>query len=238
MLSLQAKIRGKVGRKVKTLQEQGLVPAVLYGSEIESKNLSVKEGSFRRVYNETGGASMLELEFKDEGAKHLVLIKDFQVHPLTGKFIHVDFYQPVLSEKTEATVPIILEGEAPVVSEKNGVLIKNISEIRVRALPQKLPSEIVIDVKTLSDFNSNIFVKDLELPEGVEVLRDSEDAVVSVSAPKTAKQLEQELGETEEDLFVGEETVIESPSPKAAEDQGTASDEKVREDVKKEVKDG
>lgn len=213
MLTLLAQDRIIKGGENTTLRKKGLVPAVLYGPKIQAKNLFVDEGSFRKAYNETGGASMLELDFKDGEVKHFVLIKDFQMHPLSRKIMHVDFYQPILSEKTKADIPIILKGEALVVSEKGGTLIKNMSEIQVSALPQKLPSEIVIDVSGLSDFNSSITVKDLELPEGVEVLRDAEDVIVSVSAPKTTKQLEQELGMAKEDLFVGEETVIEEPSP-------------------------
>jgi large subunit ribosomal protein L25 len=66
---------------------------------------------------------------KINGKKAQVLVHEVQLDPLTGKLIHVDFYQPSLEEEIEATVPLVFEGEAPAVKDLAGTLVKNISEI-------------------------------------------------------------------------------------------------------------
>jgi len=217
MLNLKAEKRKEKGDEVKSLRKEGFVPAVLYGPKIKILNLAVEEKTFRKVFNEVGEASMFNLEIEGDSKKTPVLIKEAQIHPLTDRFIHIDFYQPILTEKVETTVPLVFEGEAPAVKEKEGVLVRNISEVEVSALPKNLPSEIKVSIDGLKDFNDVIYIKDLSLPKGVRALRDGEDVVATISAPKTAEELMEEMErKEEEELFVGEEVPLE-PVPEEEE---------------------
>ncbi len=223
MLTIKAKKRDEKNEK---LREEGLVPAVLYGPETDPLKVCVEDKTFRKAYQKAGESSILKLEVEGDKKEHIVLIKDYQVHPVTDQLLHIDFYQPIMSEKVEATVPVVFEGEAPVVKEKDGVLIKNISELQVSALPKELPSEIKIDVSGLKTFGDHITVGDISLGEGVEIKREKEDVVVSVSSPKTEEELKEEMGRTEgEELFIGEEELIEEEPLEEGEEEEKSEEE-------------
>lgn len=186
MLTLSAKIRKEVGKKVKALRKRDVLPAVLYGPGIKNLNLEINLKEFEKVFKVAGESSLISLEI--EKKKTPVLIQEVQRDPLTEKPIHVDFYQPSLKEKIEARIPLVFEGEAPAVKELGGTLIKNIPEIEVKALPQNLPHQIKVDISQLKTLEDNILISDLILPEGVEVLRNPEEIVASVSPPEKVEE--------------------------------------------------
>jgi len=236
MLSLSAKIRKETGRKVKNLRQRDILPAVLYGPKIKkTQSLELAYKAFEKVYKTAGEGSLISLEIDElrssspfanarvieggdpegkplvvygAGKKIPVLIHEIQKNPLTGKISHVDFYQPSLEEKTVVKIPIVLEGISPAVKESGGTLVKYISEVDVKALPQNLPKEIKINVENLNTFEDNILIKDLKLPEGVEILRNSNDIVASVLPPeKVEEELEKPIEENVEEVKKVEEKV-------------------------------
>jgi len=239
MLVLSAKIRKDFGKKVKLLRKKGILPAILYGPKINKPlPLGLEEKAFEKIYKEAGESSLITLaiakgedealasspsdEIKDsegkpsasygasEKEKFLVLIHDIEYDPLTGKPIHVDFYQPRLEEEIEVKVPIIFEGEAPAVKELAGTLIKNISEVEVKALPQKLPKEIKVNVENLKTFEDRILIEDLVLPEGVKILKEASEIVASVTPPeKVEEELEKPIEEKVEEVEKVEEKEVE-----------------------------
>lgn len=187
MLTLSAKIRKDPGEKVKVLREKGILPGVLYGPEIEKAlPLELNYKSFEKIYNTEGESSLISLEIENKKAP--VLIHEVAKDPLEGKVIHVDFYQPRLNEEVEVTVPIIFEGTSPAVKELGGTLVKNISELEVKALPQKLPHEIKVDISVLKTFEDHILVKDLKLPEGVRISRGAEEILAFVAEPEKVEE--------------------------------------------------
>lgn len=200
MLTISVKIRDEK-EKLNTLREKGGLPAVLYGHGVKNLLLSVSEKEFEKIYKQAGGSSLISLETKDQKEKPLVLIHETQKNPLTDKFIHIDFYQPSLKEKTEAKIPLIFEGEALAVKELNGTLIKSIQEIEVKALPQNLPHEIKVNIESLKTFEDNILIKDLKVGEGIEILKQAEEVVASVAPPaRVEEELEKPIEENVEEV--------------------------------------
>ena len=190
MLSLKAKKRNIKGKKVRGLRKQGLLPAVLYGPKIKNLSIELDLKEFEKIYKEAGGSSLLSLEIGEE--EFPVLIHEVKKDPLTSQPIHVDFYQPILTEEVEATVPIVFEGEALAVKDLGGTLIKDIQEIEVKALPQDLPHEIKVNIDKLETFEDEILVKDLKVAENVKIQKEPNETVAKVAAPETEK-IEQEL---------------------------------------------
>lgn len=186
MLSLQAKIRETSGREVKELRKQDMLPAILYGPEVKSQALVLDYKEFEKIYEEAGESTLTKLKIKDK--EFQVLIHDIQKQPVTGRFLHVDFYQPKLKEKIELSIPLVFKGEAPAVRELGGVLVKNISEVKVRAFPQNLPKEIEVDVARLKSFESIIQIKDIEMPPEVEILKEPEEVIALVAPPEEIKE--------------------------------------------------
>ena len=206
MLTLKVKIRKDLGKKVKALRKQGILPAVLYGPKIKNLSIEIDFKEFENIYKEAGESSLISLEIDND--KFPVLIHEVIKDPLSGKPIHADFYQPILTEEVEATVPIVFEGEALAVKELGGTLVREISEIEVKALPKNLPHEIKVDINGLKTFDDEILVKDLKLPESVTVERDKNEIVALVTPPETEKieeELEKPIEEKVEEVEEAEE---------------------------------
>ncbi len=204
MLNLSAKIRKEVGRKVKNLRKKGIVPGVLYGPKTKNLLLELDSKQFEKIYKEAGESSLVSLEV--EGKKTPVLIHEVARDPLTEKAIHVDFYQPSLEEEVEVTVPLVFEGSSLAVKDLEGTLVKNISEVEVKAKPQNLPHEIKVNVEKLKTFEDNILVKDLAVPEGVKILKEPEEIVALVTPPeKVEEELEKPIEEKVEEVEKVEE---------------------------------
>jgi large subunit ribosomal protein L25 len=215
MFTLSAKIRSRLGKKVRALRKKGIIPAVLYGPEIKKAlPLEIDEKQFEKVYKEAGESSLITLEINK--TKNLVLIHEVAKDPLTEKPIHVDFYQPRLKEEIEARVPIVFEGESPAVKDLGGTLVKNISEVEVKALPQKLPHEIRVNIGNLKTFEDSILIKDLKLPEGVKILKDPEEIVAKVLPPE---KVEEELVKPIEEKVEEVERVQEKKEEKEEEER-------------------
>lgn len=208
MLSLSAKIRKDLGKKVKVLRKKGILPGVLYGPKIETRPLEIDLKEFEKIYKEAGESSLISLEIDKK--KFLVLIHEIKLGPLTENPIHVDFYQPRLEKEVEAMVPLVFEGEAEAVKDLGGTLVKNISEVEVKAKPQNLPHEIKVNIDRLKTFEDNILIKDLIVSKEVKILKEPEEVVVAVSPPeKVEEELEKPIEEKVEEVEKVEEKVEE-----------------------------
>jgi large subunit ribosomal protein L25 len=182
---------------IKRLEEKNsdFIPAVVYGPGIENNNISINLKEFSQLFSEAGESTLISLESKD-GANYFALVHDVQKDPLSGEFIHVDFYQPNLEKKVEVSVPITFTGIAPAVKELGGTLVKNFLEVDVKALPQNLPHSIEVSVAGLNTFDDVVTIKDLIVPEGVEILKDPEEIIALV----TEVEKEEELASVEENV--------------------------------------
>ncbi|MDO8663650.1 MAG: 50S ribosomal protein L25 [Candidatus Wildermuthbacteria bacterium] len=216
MLTLSAKVREATGKKTENIRQQGKIPAVLYGPKIK-KNLIVEVDfkEFEKIFHETGESSLVSLKVDGKKEESLVLIHGVEKNVLTGAPIHVDFYQPDLEKEIEAKVPLVFIGEAPAIKETGGTLVRNISEVRVKAKPQNLPKEIKLSVDKLKTLEDSILIGDLQIPEGVKILRDLKDIVAFVA---TIEKVEEELAKP------GEEKVEEVEKVKGKKDKEGAEE--------------
>jgi large subunit ribosomal protein L25 len=222
MLSLSAKVRKISGKKVNTLRKKGILPAILYGSKTKPLPLEIDLKEFEKIYKEAGESSLVSLTVDKEG-KFLVLIHDIAEDSLTEKPIHVDLYQPNLEEEVEVVVPLTFEGISLAVKDLGGTLVKNIPELKVKAKPQDLPKEIKVNIEKLETFDDNILISDLEVPEGVKILKDPKDIVASVSQPE---KIEEELEKPIEEKVEEVEKIEEGKEKEEAKTEKTEKTEK------------
>jgi large subunit ribosomal protein L25 len=176
---LTAEARTVLGKKVKKLRKQGVVPANIYGKALESKAIQVPFADFQTVYKEAGETGVIDL--KVDGQVHPVLVKNLQMNFKAKAPLHVDFYQVNLKEKVKAMVPVKLVGEAQAVTDKIGMLMQVLSEVEVESLPDKIPGELELDVTALAELGANLTVADLKLPEGVAVTNEPTQPIVQVA---------------------------------------------------------
>lgn len=220
ILELKSEKRTLLGKKVKSLRREGVIPAVVYGGKEEATPIELNQKDFSKVFKNAGETTLVKL-FVGAGKFKNVLIHDISRNPVTGEISHVDFYEVNMDEKITANVQLVFIGDAPAVSDLGGVLVKAMQELEVRALPADLPHQIEIDISQLMTFDDNILVKDIKLPKNVEVLENLETSVATVSMPRSEAELEALKGEVvekvEEVAVETEEKVKEREKEKEAE---------------------
>ena len=223
MISLSAKKREVLGKKVEALREEGLIPAVLYGPGSDPIVLTVFKKEFDLAYKEAGESSLLSLVVGKDTTP--VLIRDVQRHPLSGNLIHIDFYQPRLDVKIKIMVPLNFQGEAPAVKDFEGTLLQNMHEVEVSALPQELPSEITVDVSVLKTLEDRVLVENLQVDSKVEMIAEK-DWIVAQVVP--VENVEEELAKPVEDEAAAVEAVKMAGEKK--EEEGEESTEEKKEE--------
>lgn len=193
MYELEAKPRKVFGKKNKLLRKAGLLPVVLYGPKIkEAQSLELDYEKFKELYQKAGESSLIKLKVGKEEKE--ILIRDVQKDPLSGKFLHADFYEVPMTEEITLNVPLVFMGESEAVKDSGGILVKNITELEIEALPRDIPRELNVDLTKIQTFEDNIKVKDIEVPQGVKIIVNPEEIVASVVPPRA----EEELRELEE----------------------------------------
>ncbi len=187
--------RGK--GEARKLRRKGFVPAVIYGGELGNKPLAVVAKSIvKHLKGEVSEAKIWKLNIEGVGEKD-VIIKDVQKHPVTGEVLHVDFYEVTYGKMISLAVPLKVVGEAIGV-KKGGTLEILMDEIEIECLPRNIIEELVIDVSHL-DLGDTLFVRNIQPPEGIRILEDPEQPVVTVVAPE-----EEETAEEGEELPAAE----------------------------------
>lgn len=194
-IEIKAENRKETGKKVKTLRDKGIVPAVVYGAGHKSVSIQVNAKEFNKTFREAGETTLLKLKIGDHTKN--VLIHDIARDPIENNIIHIDFYEVKMDQQIKTEVPLVFEGEAPAVKNLGGILVKNLTEIKVEALPKDLPHEIKVDISKLETLESYIRIKDLVLPAGVKILEEMEETVVLVEPPRSEEELAKLEGKTE-----------------------------------------
>ena len=177
------------------LRAAGLVPGVLYKSGEDSIPFALPERELNRAIHGGHGKTAV-FEIAVEGHPTVpALLKDWDLNPVRGSLIHVDFQQVDLRQEVEASVPLVLDGIAAGVRE-GGVLGQPVHEVLVRALPDAIPDGIQIDVSAL-EAGGVLHLSDVTPPPGVEIVGDPELVVASVTAASRVETGEEEEAEVE-----------------------------------------
>ena len=223
-LNLKVQIRKTLGNgPARVLRREGRMPAVLYGPKIEPVLLSLDIKEFELILKEASvGSVLLNLKIQNgKTATRVAMIKELQTHPVTGKFLHVDFYEVDMQKKITVKVPVVAQGKS--VGVELGGLIQYVRrELEVLCLPTAIPEAIEVDISDL-DIGDSIHVEDISLEGDVEIPADTNFTVVTVLAPKVEEVVEEEELVEGEELEEGEEAAEEeageeAPSEEAKED--------------------
>jgi large subunit ribosomal protein L25 len=184
---LKAEKRTVIGRKVKKLRKKGLLIANLYGRDIKSQPLQLSLNEFNKIFKQAGETGIIELSITGETKPRPTLIHNLQKDPISAKVIHVDFRQVDLAKKITATVPIELIGEAPGES-KGGVLVQQIKEIEVEALPTDLPDKLTVEISSLEEIDQFITLEQLKYDKNKVSLKIEDPKAIVVKIEPPAKE--------------------------------------------------
>ena len=189
----QVEKREGLGKNIaKKLRRQGQIPGVLYGKG-ESTAVKVSRGDFDRVYKMAGTSTIIDLEI--EGETFPTLIKEVQEHPFKDQYLHVDFQKVDMNKPVKVIVPIVLTGKENIKLQPS-VLVQQLDEIEIECLPKYIPESAQVDVSNI-DFNTPIYVSDLDVSknENITVLEEPDVLVATlVTAAKVEEEEEVEEG--------------------------------------------
>jgi len=189
---------------------QNKVPAVVYHSGAEATPLSVDKISLNKALRT--GQMIFEVNVEDKN--QFVLVKEIQYHPVTDEIMHIDFQKVKEDEKISLEVAIRSVGDSQGV-KLGGLLVQMLNSVTIKCRPAEIPEFLEIDV-TEMEMNTNLFVRDINLPADVEMITAEDIAVVSVQEPKEEKEEVVEAAEGDE---AESTTESEEESPKEGGDQ-------------------
>ena len=181
-IELRVDSREILGKKVRFLRRQGIIPLHLFGHNVESMALQCDEAQLKRVLAQAGKTRLISLEL-DKGKKPKnVVVREIQRDVRTDGLLHVDLYQIKMTEKIRVEVPVIVVGEAPALKSKENMLLQELNSLLVECLPNKIPANVKVDLISLTERGQAIKVEDLALGKEVAILNDSRLAIVKISA--------------------------------------------------------
>ena len=194
---IKANHRQVVGKKVKVLRREGILPAVVYGHNVDSIPISLDMREASRTLERISPSALVVVDV--DGEQHYTLVRDKQRNPIRGSILHVDFQAVSLDETVRADLNIKIVGEAPAVETYLGIVVPSLEQLSIECLPKDLPDNIEVDISGLNEIGDSLLVRDLVAPNGVEILSDPEDVVVVVIAQAAEEEVEEEEVEVVEE---------------------------------------
>jgi len=206
-VELVAEKRETIGKQVKQLRREGLVPGVMYGHDFDAVPLQFDEHDLNEVLTTVGGSQLIRIKVgDDEQMEEMALIRDVQREPIRRDLLHVDFYRVNMEERLTAEVPLLLTGESPVVERNEGILLTGLSTLEIECLPGNLVDSLEVDLSVLEEVDDALYVRDLAIPAGIDVLSDIDEMVARVAPLEEELELEEPV--TEPTLEAGEVEVV------------------------------
>lgn len=184
--TLTAKSRSESGKGIsRRLRNDGLVPAVIYGKGSSPVSVAVDPIALRKaIATPHKFNTVITVKLEGQGDR-LVLLKDYQYHPVSRKVLHADFQEVKLDQPVKVEVPVALTGKA-VGTGDGGILTQVTRQIEVLSLPGAIPAQLEVDVTPLK-VNESLHEADLTLPEGVKLAGRKNLTIAVISAPEGAE---------------------------------------------------
>ncbi len=214
-IELKVEPRTLTGRRAKKLRDQGYVPAIVYGSQVEATPIQVESKALQKVLTRAGGNTLIALQIGNKKPV-LTLAREIQRDIIRHNILHVDFYRVVMTEKIAAEIPLVLTGEVPALAN-GGILVHGLNTVEVQCLPADLPSAIEVDLSSLVEFNDLVAVADLQVPSSVTILSDPESVIARIEAPRLIEE-EEEVVEEEVEVPTEPELVGKAEAEEEAEE--------------------
>ncbi|TSC83997.1 MAG: large subunit ribosomal protein L25 [Parcubacteria group bacterium Gr01-1014_13] len=208
---LSANTRTVKGEKVRT---KTVLPAVVYGMGATAASVTLNYDEFAKLFAEAGEASLIDLLLGDK-AEGKVLVQDVQYDPVSDRMIHVDLRRIDMNKEMTATVELRFVGEAPVIKEQGGTLMRNLESVEVKCLPKDLVSHIDVDLTVLKTFDDVVKIKNLIVPAGITITNPHAEDLI---AKATAALTEEEIKAMEESAKPADLTKIEVAGKKKEEE--------------------
>jgi len=209
VIAITGNARAGVGKKAsKAIRKESQVPCVIYGGE-ENIHFSAIAKEFKKlVYT----ADFKLADITVEGKTYKCILKDLQTHPVTDEILHMDFIQLTPNKKIKVELPVRFVGVSPGV-KGGGTLVAKLRRLKVITTPEALVEDLSVDISEL-ELGFSIRVRDVQVPDGVEITNDASIPVASVEVPRALKSADAEAEGAEAE---GTEAAAEGAEAPAAE---------------------
>jgi large subunit ribosomal protein L25 len=173
--------RGK--NEARRLRATGQIPAVVYGDKEGGRPIAVDPKVLARILRTEQGANTLIALNLPGGANARVLVKEYQLDPITHQLLHADFYRVAMDKLIRVQVNVVAHGEPKGVKQQGGVLDIVHRQVEIECLPADIPNHIDLDVSELM-VGQSIRVKDVATNPKWKALSDPEMMILHVIIPK------------------------------------------------------
>jgi large subunit ribosomal protein L25 len=179
-ISLELSPREVLGKKVKRLRQQGVIPVHLYGPGVDPQPLQCETTKLVDVLVRAGGNTAVTVTVQGGQETHLAFAREIQWDPRRDDILHVDFLAVDASRPVSAQVPITLIGESSGARTAGGTVMQQLRDLNVEALPLEVPRELELDLTMLTEPDGVLRAADIVIPGNVTLLTDPEDVVVRI----------------------------------------------------------
>jgi large subunit ribosomal protein L25 len=180
-IELRAEPRSVLGKHVRRLRRQGLVPANIYGHGA-SRAIQAPARDLDHLLAHGGRTGVVAIVV--DGGSETALLKEIQRDPRSGKLLHIEFQAVSLEESVTSVVPLRFVGESTAVTKLDGVMTHPRTEVRVTARARDLPEAFEVDVSTLTELHGAIHVSDLPASSSYTILDPPDEVLAIVLPPK------------------------------------------------------
>ena len=189
-VELKAQKRELLGKKVRRLRREGILPATVYGHRVEPQSIQIDAAELRSVIRRSGTAQLIDLVIESERPRP-VFIRQTAVDPKKNAIIHVEFFQANLREKLVSHLPVHFVGESQAV-KGGGILLPILDHVDVESLPQDVPAGgLEADIGVIEEIGGALHVSDLKAPAGVTILTPADEVLARVSPPVAEEVVEE-----------------------------------------------
>ncbi|MDE2636154.1 MAG: 50S ribosomal protein L25 [Chloroflexota bacterium] len=191
---LAAEVRQAQGKRNRRLRREGFVPGIVYGPSIDPISVQFPYRAVEVTLMNAGGTNLIDIEVN--GSSFPSLAREVQRDVVRGDILHVDFLAVDQTQRISVEVPIVMDGESPVVAAREGILITGRSSLTLEVYPSDIRDRIIIDLSTLTEMGAEVLVRDLSFGESVTVHNDPNEMLAKIVQPAAARA-EEELDELE-----------------------------------------
>ena len=230
--TLEATTRDTFGKnEARRTRREGRVPAVLYGGDGKGATpIAVPPKALLKIlHSESGQNTLISLKLAGAGDTR-VLVKDFQIDPITHEVLHADFYRIAMDRVLEVTIPVTVHGEPKGVKQQGGILEFIRREIVIECLPADIPEHIDVDVSELM-LHQGVRVRDVATNPKWKAITEGEAMLVHVIMPKAEEVAAPADAAAAATATPAEPEVIKKG--KKEDEEGDKKDDKKKDDKKK-----
>ncbi len=187
LVELKAQPRTVIGKQVKQLRRQGLTPGVIYGISAP-ESMQVNTHDLAAVLRNNGRDVVIALDL--DGTDRRVVVQDLQRHVTRGDLLHIDFYEVVEGQMITSEATLVLINKSALAQAGGGYDQLLLNSVQIESTPMDNVSEVEVDASKITDANAVLTIADVELPKGVIILNDQDEAVAKFQQQMSAAEAE------------------------------------------------